>query len=224
MVSRLRNACQYFATKWEVLFFLTAYLLLVLQVFFFVDLRSPSYLHGAVAAYATFESFASKGLFHVSLPAILLPSSYILLRPTQPPWTRRYLDILGTYVIARMVIQLIGLNILVFDTKTSHYLLLTQLLFFLPYSLLIWGWVYWRLDSGGRSNTSRQMFRLDCKGNIPRPIDFYVASFSSVFSASIDGIKGNSTRTKMLTLAHGFFIYDVVGLTLSRAIALISSR
>lgn len=125
MVSRLHNACQYFATKWEVLFLLTAYLLLVLQVFFFVDLRSPSYLHGAVAADATFESFAANNLFHVSLPAILLPSNYILLRLTQPPWTRRYLDILGMHVIARIVIQLIGLNILVFDTKASRYLLLT---------------------------------------------------------------------------------------------------
>lgn len=75
-----------------------------------------------------------------------------------------------------------------------------------------------------RPPKSRLFFRLDCEGSQPRPIDYFVASFSSVFSATISGIKGNSARARILILAHGFVIYDIMGLTLSRAIALVQSH
>ena len=94
----------------------------------------------------------------------------------------------------------------------------------MPYSLLVWGWVYWRLDAfAGASN--RPLLRLDCQGvALPRPIDYFVASFSSVFSATINAIKGNSARARILILFHGLMIYDVMGLTLSRAVALVQAK
>ena len=223
-VRRWRTACLYLAQRWEVVFFLVVYLLLVFQVFFFVvDIKSLSYLHWAVAVFASFESFVVHGLAYVSLVAILLPVLYLLLCPGRPSWARKYLDVIGVYVVFRMAIQLIGLNLLVFDSVTPRFLLVTQLLFFLPYSLLIWGWVYWRLDRAASSG-SRRLFRLDCEGEFPRPIDYLIASFSSVFSASISGVKGNSARARILILAHGFLIYDVMGLTLSRAVALVQGK
>ena len=79
------------------------------------------------------------------------------------------------------------------------------------------------MDAITRSN-NRPLFRLDCEGDSPRPLDYFVASFSSVFSATINAIKGNSARARILILAHGFLIYDVMGLTLSRAVALVQSR
>jgi hypothetical protein len=117
-----------------------------------------------------------------------------------------------------------GDHILVIDSVTPRFLLISQVLFFLPYSLLIWGWVYWRLDSFARAS-NRPLFHLDCEGVAPpRPIDYFVASFSSVFSATINAIKGNSARARILILFHGFMIYDVMGITLSRAVALIQSK
>jgi|UniRef100_UPI0040477A63 hypothetical protein len=102
-----------------------------------------------------------------------------------------------------MASLLIGWNLLIFDVTSSRFVLITQLLFFLPYSLLVWGWVYWRLDTdAGRGQ--QQLFRLDIEGEIPRPIDYLVASFSSVFSASIRGIKGRSAWARVLILLHGF--------------------
>jgi hypothetical protein len=211
-------------SKWEIFFFLIVDTLLALQVlFFYNDTQSLSSLHGAIAVFASIESFVVDRLAYVVTPAIWLPLLCLLPLKNRPNWSRTYLDALGIYVILRMVVQLVGLNILVFDTTTSRFLLITQLLFFLPYSLLIWGWIYWRLDSIGRSN-KRPLFRLDCEGDRPRPVDYFVASFSSVFSATINAIKGNSARARILILGHGFLIYDVMGLTLSRAIALVQSR
>jgi hypothetical protein len=44
------------------------------------------------------------------------------------------------------------------------------------------------------------------------------------FSASISAIKGRSARARILLLLHGFVIYDVMGLTLSRAVALVQAK
>lgn len=220
----LSAASRYLSQRWEVVFFLTAFWLLTLQVlFFYIDVQSLSSLHGAIAVYAAIDSFILNRLSYVSTPAFVLPLVYLLLSPALPLWSRRYLDFIGAYVIIRMAMQFVGLNILVFDTVTSRFFLITQLLFFLPYSLLVWGWIYWRLDRVGKAG-GQPLFRLDLDGRAPRPIDYFVASFSTVFSASISAIKGMSARARILILAHGFLIYDVMGLTLSRAITLVQAR
>ena len=68
------------------------------------------------------------------------------------------------------------------------------------------------------------MFRLDIEREDPRPIDYLISSFSSVFSASISGIKGRSARARILILVHGIVIYDIMRLTLSRAVALVQAK
>lgn len=210
--------------RWEELFFLLVFALLCFENLAFV--ANPvflSSLHGATAAFAEFEFFVVRRLSYVTVPFVVLPLAYLFASRGRPQWSRGYLDILGFYFVARMTTQLIGLNILVFDFTTSRFLLITQLLFFLPYALLVWGWIYWRLDtSAGRRQ--RQLFRLDIEGENPRPIDYLIASFSSVFSASINGIKGRSARARVLILLHGLVIFDVMGLTLSRAVALVQSK
>ena len=216
---------RYFRSRWEILFFVLVFILLGFQVFsFYSDIHSLAGLHGAIAFFVGFESFVATRLTYVSLPLILFPLVYLFSRSRKPTWARPYLDFLGVYVIFRLVIQLVGLNVLVFDSVTSRFLLISQVLFFLPYSLLIWGWIYWRLDTLARAS-NKPLFRLDCEGVAPlRPIDYFVASFSSVFSATINAIKGNSARARILILFHGFMIYDVMGLTLSRAVALVQSK
>lgn len=211
--------------QWEELFFLFLFLLLGLQVVIFVADTKPAFssVGGAVAIFSSFESFIANYFSYVSAPLILAPLLCLTVAGGRPEWSRRYLDFVGLYIVARMFIQLIGLNLLVFDSVTPRFALITQLLFFLPYSLLVWGWIYWRLDRFA-SASDRRLFRLDCERDIPRPIDYLVASFSSVFSASISGIKGRSARARILILVHGFFVYDVMGLTLSRAVALIQAK
>jgi hypothetical protein len=210
--------------QWESLFFFVAYALLILQVYLlYSDFHSLAGLHGAIAVFAAFDSFLVQRLILVIPLFVFPPLIYFLLSGKGHAWRRRYLDIIGCYLVLRMAVQLIGLNILVFDSVTPRFLLITQLIVFLPYSLMLWGWIYWRLDVIARAS-NRLLFRLDCEGEYPRPIDYFVASFSSVFSATISGIKGNSARARILILAHGFVIYDLMGLTLSRAVALVQSR
>jgi len=221
----LSSLYRHLRIRWEILFFVFVFVLLGFQVLsLYLDIQSFSNAHGAIAFFVGFESFVATRLTYVSLPLILFPLAYLFCRSKRPVWARLYLDFLGAYVIFRLVIQFIGLNILVFDSVTSRFLLISQVLLFLPYSLLIWGWIYWRLDAIARAS-DRPLFHLDCESAAPpRPIDYFVASFSSVFSATINAIKGNSARARTLILLHGFMIYDIMGLTLSRAVALVQTK
>jgi hypothetical protein len=208
--------------NWEAVFFLFVYGLLLLQdLFLFTDVKPLA--AGFTAVYAAVEHFLAFRLMDFVAPVFLLPLLWILLAGRRLRWHRSYFDVLGTYVVIRMVAKLIGLNILLFDAVTAHFILIKQLLFFLPYSLLVWGWIYWRLDVASGS-WSQPMFRLDHEGDLPRPVDYLVASFSSALSPSFSGIKGNYARARVLVLLHGFMIYDVMGLTLTRAVALVENR
>ena len=219
------SAIRYISSRWEILFFFVVIFLLSLQVFsFYADIRSLANARAAFALFVEFQSFVARRLAYVTLPLFIFPLAFLFSCKNRPTWARLFLDFLGVYVFLRLVIQLIGLNILVFDSVTSRFLLISQLLFFLPYSLLVWGWVYWRLDTVARE-CNRPLFLLDCERFArPRPVDYFVASFSSVFSASINAIKGNSARARILLLSHGFMIYDIMGLTLSRAIDLVQTN
>jgi hypothetical protein len=199
--------------------------LLSLQVFsFYADIRSLAYDSAVFALFVEFQSFVARRLAYVTLPLFIFPLAFLFSCKNRPTWARLFLDFLGAYVFLRLVIQLIGLNILVFDSVTPRFLLISQLLFFLPYLLLVWGWVYWRLDTVARE-CNRPLFLLDCERFAPpRPVDYFIASFSSVFSVSINAIKGNSARARILLLSHGFMIYDIMGLTLSRAIDLVQTN
>lgn len=215
----------YLSLHWEEIFFLILFSLLSFQVIFFIsDTRSIlGDSGGAVAVFASYESFILTTASYITVPLFVVPLVFLVVYQGRPSWARRYLDIVGIYIAARMFIQLVGLNLLVFDRDSPRFALITQLLFFLPYSLLIWGWIYWRLDTYA-SAAHRRYFRLDCEREIPRPIDYLVASFSTVFSASISAIKGRSARARALIIIHGFVVYDIMGLTLSRAVALIQSK
>lgn len=222
--SNHQGNCAQMSRHWEELFFLVAFFLLLLQVaFFYSGISTLAGLHGAIAWFAALDTFIVSRFAYFTTPLFLPPLLFLLFSGKCNSWKRRYLDLLGVYVVCRLIIQFAGLNILVFDSITPRFLLITQLLFFLPYSLLVWGWIYWRLDLSA-NNRTRRFFRLDFYGDAPRPIDYFVASFSSVFSASISGIKGNYARSRILILLHGFMIYDVMGLTLSRAVSLLQSR
>jgi hypothetical protein len=224
-LKNLSSAIRYISPRWEILFFFVVIFLLSLQVFsFYADIRSLAYDSAVFALFVEFQSFVARRLAYVTLPLFIFPLAFLFSCKNRPTWARLFLDFLGAYVFLRLVIQLIGLNILVFDSVTPRFLLISQLLFFLPYLLLVWGWVYWRLDTVARE-CNRPLFLLDCERFAPpRPVDYFIASFSSVFSVSINAIKGNSARARILLLSHGFMIYDIMGLTLSRAIDLVQTN
>ena len=211
--------------QWEEVFFSFLFILLSLQVFDFTNYAKSidSSANEMFVAFAVMDNFIVNYFPYVTIPLVVAPLIALILDGKKSRAVRRYLDAVGIYIVVRMFIQLVGLNLLLFDAVTPGLTLVTQLLLFLPYSLLVWGWIYWRLDEFAATN-ERRYFLLDCERDTLRPIDYLVASFSTVFSASISAIKGRSARAKVLIIMHGFFVYDLMVLMLSRAVALVQAR
>lgn len=218
-----RAALEGLKAKWECFYFLLVLLLLSLQVTSFIS--SPSITntsHAPTATLASLESFIVFRLAYLITPIYLIPTLYLLFSRNRHPWSRAYFDLLGCYVLVRLLIQLASLNLLVFSESGAKTLLLTQLMLFIPFLLIVWGWIYWRVDQLA-PKPSKPFFRLEHDGEAPRPIDYFIASFSSIFSASINGVNGNYARSRILILLHGLMIYDVMGLTLSKVVALFAA-
>ena len=131
----------HFHRQWEALFFLAVDVFLGLQVLFLhSDLPTNDDSHHLLKTYINLTSLMLKIGGYLILPLLLLIVLSIAKR-IPPSTDRRIGDFLGSYYVLRMITLLFGLNILVFDVQSSRFLLITQLLFSLPYSLLIWGWV-----------------------------------------------------------------------------------
>ncbi|MCS5700888.1 hypothetical protein NZK32_17750 [Cyanobium sp. FGCU-52] len=70
----LASLSSFLSRQWEVVFFLAAFALLSLQVSFFnADVQSLSAVHGAIALFASIDSFIMERLSYVTTPAFLLP-------------------------------------------------------------------------------------------------------------------------------------------------------
>ena len=131
----------HFHRQWEALFFLAVDVFLGLQVLFLhSDLPTNDDSHHLLKTYINLTSLMLKIGGYLILPLLLLIVLSIAKR-IPPSTDRRIGDFLGSYYVLRMITLLFGLNILVFDVQRSRFFLITQLLFSLPYSLLIWGWV-----------------------------------------------------------------------------------
>ena len=77
----------------------------------------------------------------------------------------------------------------------------------------------------GQSNCNWQSdfnFKLP-DGATPAIYDYFLVSFTSLISSTLNGFSGNTRTARTLIFAHGVMMWDIMGLILTRAIALVSS-
>ena len=131
-----------------------------------------------------------------------------------------------TLSIAYPLLDLLFLliNLLIFLRMPDHAQLILQLVIFLPCLLLMWGWVYWRVDIGSQIANGKGIFDFKLAGGIsPTIYDYFLVSFTSLISSTLNGFSGKTRAARTLIFVHGVMMWDVMGLMLSRAIALVSS-
>lgn len=148
-----------------------------------------------------------------------------LFLPLSLAWRRRFVDAFGLWFIIRVIDLFLLINLLVFLKTPDHFLLIAQLLLFLPCLLLMWGWIYWRIDLRSLNRSSnRRLFTFNLPGGMPPTIyDYFLVSFTSIISHTLSGFSGETRFARTLIFIHGIMMWDIMGLTLSRTIALISS-
>ena len=157
--------------------------------------------------------------------AIVVGAAFVCLFLPLTPLRRRFLiDTVFILVIIRLLLLFGILNIMIFLPPSDRVLLFAQLLLFLPCLLLVWGWIYWRVDTHSVSLGRGRIFTSSTsEDDIPPPYDYFIASFTSLLTATLDNFNGKTRFARTLILLHGFMMWDIMALTLSRAIALSSA-
>ena len=142
-----------------------------------------------------------------------------------PPRRRRLLiDLTFALIMLRILLVFVILNLMIFLPPSDRVLLFSQLLLFLPCLLLFWGWIYWRVDTHSVAIGKGRIFTSSTsKDEIPPAYDYFIASFTSLLTNTLDNFNGTTRYARTLIFLHGVMMWDIMGLTLSRAIALASA-
>jgi len=178
-----------------------------------------SLLNDSIAFLAYLRQYIAPAM----LPIVVGAAFVCLFLPLTPLRRRFLIDTVFILVIIRLLLLFGILNIMIFLPPSDRVLLFAQLLLFLPCLLLVWGWIYWRVDTHSVSLGRDRIFTSSTsEDDIPPPYDYFIASFTSLLTTTLDNFNGKARFALTLILLHGVMMWDIMALTLSRAIALAS--
>ena len=160
----------------------------------------------------------------VMLPILVGAAFACFFLPLSPRRRRLFIDAMVVLVIFRLLMLFGILNLMIFLPPSDRVLLFSQLLLFLPCLLLIWGWIYWRVDTHSVAIGRGRIFTSSTsKDEIPPAYDYFIASFTSLLTTTLDNFNGTTRFARTLIFLHGVMMWDIMALTFSRAIALASA-
>ena len=154
-------------------------------------------------------------LFIFLAPTLLLLA---LFGHSQIP--RFLLDCFGGLFVFRSVFALIFINALLFIPAASASLLLGQVLAYIPFFVMVWGWLTWRIDFCGQNTPLTIISIPEAKAPITS-FDYYHASIYSVLSQGKSCFSGVTRLGRLLALIHNLMLLNVWGLALARAYGLV---
>ena len=209
--------------NWEVL------LLLVIGLLQYASGQALEFTQSSSKDYVLIALLlAALGRFHQYLVPLLSPLWLIILAycaavPLGERLRRSLLDALAVFAMLKVGSLFLLLNLLILFPPQDRVLPILQLLLFLPSLLLVWGWIYWRMDFNAVATTGQRVFLFRMSADTaPGPYDYILASLTSLISTTLGGFAGETRAARTLIFLHGFMMWDVMGLILSRAIALAS--
>jgi hypothetical protein len=207
--------------NWEVFVLLAVGLLLLESLAVVKSVPVSGYRDGLVGEILPLFDAYFRIVSPVLFPITIVLACVCCSMPVQSRMRRRLIDTYALFYFIRVFLLFILLNILLFARTTDAELLLAQLFLFLPSLLLMWGWIYWRFDLYSLKSREQPMFLFLYLGeSLPIAYDYFLASFVSLLSNTLAGFAGRTRLSRTLIFIHGIMMWDVMGLMLTRAIAL----
>lgn len=155
-----------------------------------------------------------------ALVLLLAPGIWLVALLTNHLIPRLVLDCFGGYFVFRLVIGLIFVNALLFVPAVSPSLLLGQILVFIPFFVMVWGWLIWRIDCFGRKSPQQIVALSEAQGPCTS-FDYYHTSIYSVLNQGKSGFVGKTRLGRLLVLVHHLMLINVLGLALARVYGLL---
>jgi hypothetical protein len=215
---------RFFGRNWEVLLLILVLALQGLSANLLLLTSGDSTPYWLLNYSIAFLVYIRQTVGPVALPFLAGSTLICLFFPLKQRWRRLLVDTMFALVGLRLLSLFGVLNLMIFLPPSNRTLLFSQLLIFLPSLLLVWGWVYWRFDTYSVAVGRGRIFSSSTSGEkIPPPHDYFIASFTSLLTKTLDNFDGTTRVARMLIYIHGIMMWDIMALALSRAIALASA-
>lgn len=138
------------------------------------------------------------------------------------PLPRWSFDALGLWFSLRLLAEYLTINGLIFEgSKVVPGVLLAQIVVYLPFFMITWGWIFQRLDLVGQSEPGRvvQLNDIDPSRGISG-FDYYHASVSTLLNKGKPTIVGVSRSGRLLVLLYMVMVLSLYALTFARILQL----
>lgn len=144
----------------------------------------------------------------------------VLIRGRRLP--RWAFDVPGLWFTLRLLAEYITINGLIFEgSKVPPGMLLVQIVLYLPFFVITWGWIFQRLDSVGQQEPGQVVQLIDA---VPSrgitPFDYYHSSISTLLNKGKPTIVGVSRNGRLLVLLYLAMVLGLYALTCARILQL----
>ena len=154
------------------------------------------------------------------LSLFLVPTLWLMALFAKRSIPRIIFDFFGILFVLRLIFGFVFVNVLIFMPAASPPLLLGQIIAFLPFFVMTWGWLMWRVDHRGQEFPQQIIAIPEAEGPV-HSFDYYHASVNSVINQGKTGFKGITKLGRFLVMVHSLMLLDVLGIALVRAYGLL---
>ena len=132
---------------------------------------------------------------------------------------RLALDLVGGWMVFRLLFTFGSVNALLFTTSASPQLMLGEIVVYFLFFVVCWGWIFWRLDWFSRQEGVSHLVIADVIPPITS-FDYYHATLASVVAKGASTVKGLSRLGRSLVAIYSLMVLDLLGVALTRAFQL----
>jgi hypothetical protein len=185
--------------------------------------------HPGAKATSLVESFSLLLANHVHPVAMVVLGIWLTLMTlllargqTLPRWG---LDIPGIWFCLRLVAEFITISVLIFEKATGvgdvAGVVLGQIVVYLPYFVITWGWLFHRVDLIGQPEPGRVVRLLDANSDEGiTSFDYYHSSITTLINKGKPTIAGVSRRGRVLVIVYTGMLVGLYAVAFARILQL----
>jgi hypothetical protein len=137
----------------------------------------------------------------------------LLLRVRIP---RRWLDVsVGAFITINLIFHFLKINLLLFTPPAAINLLIGQILTYLVFFVLAWGWIFWRVDWVNQAKPGTVIVIADA-GEQVSMFDYFHASLMTIVRHSTSEVVGKNRNGQILVAIHTLMLLDLFAVALGR--------
>jgi len=126
------------------------------------------------------------------------------------------LDAMGIWAVINLVVHFVKINLLMLTAVVEPRLLLGQVITYVLFFVLCWGWIFWRLDRIAGPE-DQQIIEVPSAANQRGSFNYYYGSMMSILEGKkMSLFIGISRFGKALVGVHSLMILDLAAIALAR--------